>query len=449
MQIPASRGTLYTLLSAVVILGLTVVAIYYGQGGFRFSRQGVQTAVGLLAANSTPTGASVYIDGKLTTATNDTLDLSPGQYQIELSKDGFSDWRKTLTVEEGLVAQTNALLFPSAPSLTPLTTTGATALLPSPDGQKILFYTAGNLQVKKNGLYILDLTSNTLTFSRGARQIGLDSAVIDLETAKYVWSPDNSQILLIAPEKEVLLDAGTLNNVDTAPDVSARSPQLLTDWQSELAARDLQFLLRFPPEVVEIATTSAKNVYVSPDKKLLLYTATASAVLADDLLPPLPASNTQAQERTLVPDTVYVYDREEDTNFAVTRFNSDVLTASVSSKLVVLPSPALSASDSAGLKKVPSPTPTQTSLQLADQITLLYSPLHTGSPQWYPDSRHIIMARDGQIMIVEYDGTNQTPIYSGPFSQNFFFPWPDGSRLLITTSFSQTGLANLYAIELK
>ncbi len=448
MQIPASRGAIYTLVSAVIILAVTVMAILYGQGGFRFSRQGVQTAVGLLAANSTPTGASVYIDGKLTTATNDTLDLAPGQYQIELSKDGFSKWQKTLTVEEGLVAQTNALLFPQAPSLTPLTTTGATVLLSSPDGQKVLFYTSGNLQVKKNGLYLLDLTGSTLTLSRGVRQISLDSSVIDLESAQYVWSPDNSQILLIDPDKQVLLDASGLNNPDTMTDVSGRSRQLLTDWQSELQASDLEFLLRFPPEIVRIATASAKNVYVSPDKKRLLYTATASAVLADNLLIPLPASSTQTQERILIPDTVYVYDREEDTNFVVTRINNAAVTASASSKLVVLPSPVTPASASAGLKNI-SPTPTQTTDQLADQIALLYSPLHTNSPQWYPDSRHVIMARDGQISIVEYDGTNQTSIYSGPFGQNFFFPWPDGSRLLIATSFSPSSQPNLYAIELK
>ncbi len=49
---------------------------------------------------------------------------------------------------------------------------------------------------------------------------------------------------------------------------------------------------------------------------------------------------------------------------------------------------------------------------------------------------------------MEYDGQNRTTLYSGPFVNRFLYPWPDGSRLLIQTSFSPETPANLYAIEL-
>ena len=43
---------------------------------------------GLLAANSVPRGASVFLNDKLTTATDDTLNLPPGQYRVKIAQDG-------------------------------------------------------------------------------------------------------------------------------------------------------------------------------------------------------------------------------------------------------------------------------------------------------------------------------------------------------------------------
>ena len=69
------------------VIGGTVVMIRYAKG-YRPTRAGTIKGTGLLSANSFPTGAEVYINGKLTTATDNTLNLDPGDYQIELKKDG-------------------------------------------------------------------------------------------------------------------------------------------------------------------------------------------------------------------------------------------------------------------------------------------------------------------------------------------------------------------------
>lgn len=153
-------GILYTLVSAVVILLGTTIAIQYAKGGFRFTQKGFSPETGLLNANSFPTGAEVYIDGELTTATDNTLYLKPGEYTVEIRKEGFSPWKKQLRIQQELVTQTNAQLFPAAPSFSPLTLTGVTTLSTSPDGQKVAFYTNSAQDPEKNGLYILELTSN-------------------------------------------------------------------------------------------------------------------------------------------------------------------------------------------------------------------------------------------------------------------------------------------------
>ena len=165
-----NRKTIYTFVSAAIILVCSAVAIQYAKGNLRVTDEGFVQGTGLLAANSFPTGAEVHIDDKLVTASDDTIYLEPGHYDIEIIKDGYAPWKKRVMIEKELVTQTNAQLFPLAPSLSTLTFSGVTNLQPSPDGEKIVYYSASASAQKKNGLYVLDLTSysNNLSFSKGA-----------------------------------------------------------------------------------------------------------------------------------------------------------------------------------------------------------------------------------------------------------------------------------------
>ena len=70
---------------------------------------------------------------------------------------------------------------------------------------------------------------------------------------------------------------------------------------------------------------------------------------------------------------------------------------------------------------------------------------------WLPDSRHIILIEEGAISLIDFDGNNKGVIYGGAFQDNFVFPWPDSSRLVIISS-SPTPTAsepNLYGINLR
>jgi uncharacterized protein (DUF2141 family) len=89
-------GLVYTVLSAVVIILTTLLAIQYAKGNFRVTRQGFVRKSGLLSANSFPTGAEIYINNRLVSATDDTLYLEPGEYAVEIVKEGYWPWKKTL-----------------------------------------------------------------------------------------------------------------------------------------------------------------------------------------------------------------------------------------------------------------------------------------------------------------------------------------------------------------
>jgi hypothetical protein len=128
-----------------------------------------------------------------------------------------------------------------------------------------------------------------------------------------------------------------------------------------------------------------------------MYTATASASLPDNLLEkPLPGSSTQPQARTLAPNSLYVYDLEEDRNF------------------------------------------------------LIQAPV-TSTFSWFPTSTHLVQLDANKITILEYDNQNPVVVYAGPLAAKFAAPYSSGRQLAILTNLNPTGsiLANLYALSLK
>lgn len=465
MQVMVNKRIVYTFLSFCAIVVASYFAIQYAKGRFRITDQGFVDGTGLLAANSFPSVAEVLINGKLVGVTDSTFYLEPNQYEIEIVKDGYNPWKKTITIEEELVVQTNATLFPKAPSLNTLTYTGAQNISPSPDGQKLLYYSSANSSTRKNGLYILELTNSTFSFQKEPLQISDNPESIDLTTADFIWSPDSSTVMLIAPEKEILLNITTLNNLETLTDISFNRKQILTEWEQEMYLREQENLSKFPELIVQIATQSAYNVYVSPDKKRLLYTMTEEVTLPNSLIPSLPASNTQPQERELVPFGIYVYDREEDTNFRVSTDPTEKIETTgelakkqlLSSLLDQEQSVATTSGESAtqsALNALASQLPKNTlqasqSAETAQNFNVYHSSVFADTVQWFPNSKHLLYVAQNAIHIMEYDTTNKTTLYSGPFAEGFTYPWPNGDRLIVLTSFSPDAPQNLYAIELK
>jgi len=445
---------LYTFLSFLVIVVGALVAIQFAKGSYRISRQGFIADSGLLSANSFPTGAEVLIDGKLVTATDDTLYLPPGEYTVEILKDGYAPWKKLLSIQKELVTQTNASLFPTTPSLTPLTFTGIKNVSLSPDGQKILYYTASASAATKNGLYVMELNSSLgMSFQRGPRQIVETSPLFDLSQARFIWSPDSSEVLMFVETtagtstRQFVLDLSRKNELAALADSSFQSPQLLSEWEEDMYIRERQYLVKFPKEIITLATQSAKNVYLSPDKEKLLYTATQVVTISEGITPPVPARSTQLQERTLTPGSIYVYDRKEDINFKVGTENP--VKNSPDKHLLALDlfnrQPLTLEASPAAFRRLQATTSAQT----VNLFNSYHTSLYTTTFQWLPDSTHLVYNADNQILIKEYDGTNQTPVYFGPYSNNFVYPWPDGSKLLILTSFGSDFQDNLYSIDLK
>ena len=354
---------------------------------------------GLLVATSVPDGAQIYLDGKLTSATNTTINLNPGEYEVEIKKEGYAPWKKTLTIKKELVTKADAYLFPTYPNLQSLTFTGAQNPILSPDGQKVVFAVSQS-SLEKNGLWVLDLGDRLLGLPRDPRKIVASApGGRDFSLAELTWSPDSKQILatlkLKVGAENILLDASQLNPANLLIDVTDRLATIQAGWQKDEQLKLDAQLAKLPQKLQKTLATTVKNIQFSDDETKILYTATASAQIPQDLIPALPSTSTQPENRNLEKGKIYVYDLKEDKNFFIIEEDAK--------------------------KKI----------------------------AWFPTSKHLFLVQVGKITILEYDNTNWVDVYTGPFEEMYAYPFPAGNRILVLTSLSTDTPQNLYAISLR
>lgn len=394
------RKRIIIFLSLVIGIGAMAYFLTKLASGYRFDfTNGSLRPTGLLVASSLPNQATVFVNGKaFKNKTATTLNLTPGEYQVEIKKDGFSSWQKKLLIEKELVVKTDAYLFPTYPELKPLTFTGAANPVISPDGKKVVF--AVDSEDEKAGLWVLNLSERALGLGREPLQI-IQSAPGGRNFAKsdYQWSSDSKQILIVlaketVQEENFLLEASNLNENTQLIDITEQKTALLRRWQNEEEILQENKISRLPEELINILEATTKDIFFSPDETKILYTATASASIPKELIPPLPGASTQSEQRELQPGKTYVYDLKEDRNFAI-------------------------------------------DLPEENKVS------------WFPTSKHLFLVQNDKISVKEYDNTNEVNVYSGPFENSFAFSFPSGNRLLVLTSLSKDTPPNLYSITLK
>lgn len=393
------------IVSALIILSLTlatVLVVIYGKG-YRLNLKGnnaILSGTGLLVATSTPDGAQVFINGHLTTATDDTINLAPGEYAVKIFKEGYFAWEKNIIIKKEVVSKADALLFPKAPKLESITNVGISSPKIDPSKTKVAYLVASQSAVK-NGLYVLDMTSRPiLTLQSASTQIAND--ITDFfSTAKLKWSPDSKQILATSNNKTIyLLDTNGLNQ--NPKDVTETITTVNLSWEKLKTEKEKALIDSLPKKLKSVVLKQFDILEWSQDETKILYQASISAQIPLIINPPLIGTDSTEQVRNIKKGEIYVYDIKEDRNYKILSF---------------LP-------------------------EKSEQSQL---PL-----MWYPDSKHLILVNDNKIVIMEYDAQNQTTIYAGPFVDNYVFPWPDASKLVILTNLGNSNITpNLYTISLK
>ncbi|KKR56854.1 MAG: hypothetical protein UT96_C0032G0018, partial [Candidatus Woesebacteria bacterium GW2011_GWC2_40_30] len=310
---------------------------------------------------------------------------------------------KRLTIEKEIVTQASISLFKNVPSLSPVTSSGAINTIISEDGSKIVYSVlpSKNLSDDKVGLWALDTFSLPLGFDTGPKRI----ADGDMTDATYVFSPNGRQLLLTVSNGIFLIDTGSFTSQNQRVNVAVRKNEILTGWSTEKENTNQSIIKNLPLGLIDILSRKSSVFIFSPDDNMILYSASSSAILASNLIKPLPGASTQTQERNIEPGRTYVYDIKEDRNFLIT---DQPVTINNNDKTQI---PAL---------------------------------------RWMSTSKHLLWGGQGQVVIMDYDGMNRQTVYSGSYTMPSIFPFSNTTKLLILTNLgSPDSAANLYTLTVK
>lgn len=312
------------LITILVVSTVGYIIILYANG-YRLNRDGKIGANGLLVANSDPNGAQIILNGQLNSATNSTTTLPLGTYDLKLKKEGYLDWEKQIKIENGMVTEIDASLFPQAASLNPITFAGAISPVVSPDYTKIVYGDS-------SGIWVVETINLPLGFNSGPTK--LTDLVPDANTS-WQWSPDSKEILISTKTANYLLPTSSTTQGNQLVDMSINLVKTKSDWLLTKTKQQDSLLSKLPSGLQEIFKTKTSNISFSPDQTKILYTASSAANLQEGLITPLPGSSTQQETRSLQKDHTYVFDLKEDRNFEITDISGPVYWFASSRNLII------------------------------------------------------------------------------------------------------------------
>lgn len=398
------KGIAVRIIALFLFVVVAVSFILFARGyRIDFEKQSV-SSTGILAISSSPDAAQVFINGDFKGVTDLNLNMPPGQYTVEVKKEGYIPYTKRLTLRGELVEAIDPILFPINPSLTPVTNLGITKALPVGVTGKILVFSESG-DTERDGVYVFTSSNRPLTFLPPVKPILLKSTLpanISLKNPSVNFSNDNRQAIVEfkttdTAETYAYLISLENENVELF-DIDQNNKQtLISAWEKERNELTMKILGAYPKEIRKIASDSFGMIKYSPDETKILYKAKRNVSLPLVIDPPLIASNQTPETRDLQQNHLYVYDMREDKNYHI----SDA------------------------------------SMNPED--------LH-----WYSDSKRLVNREKSHIVIQIYDGTTRQTVYSGPIDQDFLSVTQDG-RIMILANLNpaENELPDLYQVGIR
>lgn len=218
----------------VLIVVVTVVILAFVVSGYWVNSKFEVERQGLLQVSSVPTGAFVRIDDEEASwlsVTNTSKILSSGEHVVELSKEGYDSWSKTINISDGLLYRLHyPRLFLIDRTSEPILDIGtASTMMVSPDHNWAVL--ANNtskwtlLELDSESLQQSEMDISGL-FSEIHVEEGAEAGLFEGEIVGTDWSSDSEHLLL----KINMADAISWVIIDT------RHPERSLNLTKEFAA---------------------------------------------------------------------------------------------------------------------------------------------------------------------------------------------------------------------
>ncbi len=133
------RRIIYLSFIAAFLIITPIIIIY--TSGYRYNfKRGTLEKTGIIYLESTPRSAKIYLNGVYRDNTPARFtNLLPDKYSVEISKDGYYPWHKTIEVQSNLTAfEKNIVLFKQSQPISALP--GKINILSASPNQDIIFY---------------------------------------------------------------------------------------------------------------------------------------------------------------------------------------------------------------------------------------------------------------------------------------------------------------------
>lgn len=378
------------------------------------------TSTGIIAISAYPKASKVYINGELKGVTDINITLPPATYEVEVKKDGYTSWKKKITLKGELVPTLDVLLYPLNASLTPLTNLAPNKAISLAQSDKILLFSE-NEDNTKDGIYLFEPSRGPLSFFTPLKLIVLKKNLVDalgelnLKDTEVEVSPDTKEAIftfqaISGPVSYLMsLDPPAGGENLNFFDISASSDTLVQAWSSLKEDVNRKILEAYPTEIAKVASDSFRVVEFSPDETKLLYLAKKSVALPTVIQPALIAANQTPEVRDIEANSLYVYDRKEDRNYPISEINENCLPA-----------------DEAGKLKIEN------------------------CISWYSDSKHLVLNEGKKISFIDYDNQNKQTVFSGAFDSSFFKVTSDAKILILTNLNPEANkFPDLYAVGIR
>src|SRR3990167_1355457 len=399
----AKNRVIFSIAAAIIIFLLAAAAIFWTRGFKPDFKSGQIKRTGIIVASSIPTGAQVYLDDRLTSATNTNIGfLEPKIYKVKIEKDGYTIWQKEVEVKADLATEIKVLLFPLAPQIKPLTSTGAVNPSLSPDSAKIVYGTSG----ERGGVYLLLMGQTPLPFRQDTRLLAKNQPNFNFSKATFLFGPDSKQVIAQFTNEKNEIVANLLIDTDKSEqeprDITGSLTATLTSWQDQINSRAQTQALTLPQNIKDATAEASVN---------------SSQLMVDSSQ----TNKTVNREPTTTNQLNYF-----PTGLIFSPDEEKILFKNKEEKYKIY--------DSKNKKEYTLP-------DFSDLVNL----------SWYPDSNHLVIIRKDLVTIIEADSTNNMTVFSGKFEDGFVFANPTDDRLIILTTLTQTEgtPANLYSINLR